>query len=104
MITTYVVWIKKFTASAAIIRISVLKRMLVKTEELRNRFFKRNTNAYPMQKLIKKTFISLNNMVTIVLFGNNSVPPGSEVSMRKTKKNTSITVHDTAIERIIFSL
>jgi hypothetical protein len=57
-----------------------------------------------MHRLIKKTFTSLNKIVTIVLFGNNVVLWGPEVNARKMKKNISITVHDTAMEKIILIL
>src|SRR4030095_1421310 len=82
----------------------VFKRIFVKTEEFRSRFFNRNTRAYPMHRLIKKTFTSLNKIVTIVLFGNNVVLWGPEVNTRKMKKNISIIVHDTAMEKIILIL
>src|SRR5205814_2529971 len=85
-------------------RMRVLRRMFVKTEEFRSIFFKRNTRAYPIHKLIKKTFTSRNRIVTIVLFGNNAVLLGEEVNIRKTKKNISIIVHDKAMERIILIL
>jgi hypothetical protein len=57
-----------------------------------------------MYRLIKKTFTSLNKIVTIVLFWNNVVLWGPEVNARKMKKNISITVHDTAMEKIILIL
>jgi hypothetical protein len=82
----------------------VFKRIFIKTEEFRSRFFNRNTRAYPIHRLIKKTFTSRKRRVTIVLFGNNVVLAGPEVRIRKMKKNISITVHDTAMERIILIL
>jgi hypothetical protein len=82
----------------------VLKRIFVKTEEFRSIFFNRNTRAYPIHRLIKKTFTSRKRIATIVLFGNNSVLLEVEVNIRKIKKNISITVHDKAMERIILIL
>jgi hypothetical protein len=79
----------------------VFKKIFVKTEEFRNRFLNRNTRAYPIHRLIKKTFTSRKRMVTIVLFGNNEVLLGAAVNIRKMKKNISIIVHDTAMEKII---
>jgi|ERR1043165_8923045 hypothetical protein len=82
----------------------VLRRIFVKTEEFRSIFFNRNTRAYPMHKLIKKTFTSRKRTVTIVLLGNNAVLFGVEVNNRKMKKNISITVQHKAMERIILIL
>jgi len=85
-------------------RMSVLKRIFLKIEEFRNRFFKRITRAYPISRLMKKTFTSRNKIVTIVLFGNNVVLLGGAVTIRKIKKSISMTVHDTAMARIILIL
>jgi hypothetical protein len=82
----------------------VLKRIFLKTEEFRSTFFNRNTRAYPIHMLIKKTFTSRNMRVRIVLRGNNAVLLRPEVNIRKRKKNKSIIVHDIAIEKIILIL
>jgi len=76
----------------------------VKTEEFRSTFLNRNTRAYPIHRLIKKTFASRNRIVRIVLFGNNAVLLGATVNIRKMKKHISIIVHDIAMEKIIFIL
>jgi len=82
----------------------VFKRIFVKTEEFRSRLFNRYTRAYPIHRLIKKTFTSLNRIVTIVLFGSNAVLLGVEVNIRKRKKNISKIIQETAMERLIFIL
>src|SRR5678815_6030405 len=97
-------WIRKFTASAAIIRISVFRRIFIKTEEFSSTFLNRNTRAYPIHRLIKKTFTSRNRIVRIVLFGNKAVLLGAPVNIRKMKKHISIIVNDIAMEKIIIIL
>jgi hypothetical protein len=97
-------WIRKFTASAAITRIRVFKTIFVKTEEFRSTFLNKNTRAYPIHRLIKKTFTSLKRIVKIVLSGNNAVLLGGPVNIRKMKKQRSMIVHDIAMEKIILNL
>jgi len=60
---------QKINCQAAMTRMSVLKEYF-KNRRVSKQFFKRITRAYPISRLMKKTFTSRNKIVTIVLFGN----------------------------------